>query len=402
MKNLMKTEMKTTMKTSKLFYLTLSAAMLLGTSVLVSYSTPVFAQEEHADEAGEEHGEEGGSIVEMSAQDRAKNGVTTGYVKRQQMGNEISASGEIILNQYSTSQVTPRISAQVMKRFAKLGDHVKRGKPLVILTSVEMAEAQGAAIVAAREWARVKKLGKEVISERRYVEAQIAAQLAKAKIAAFGMTPSAIKSMLASGDATKATGTFTLYALQSGTVMKDDFVIGEIVDAGRELFEISDENKAWVNVRVPSDSAQNVKVGAPVSINVGNGDLANDWKSGKVLQLNHQIDEKTRTFTVRVEMDNAQDHAHAGQFVTVYLQAGTTEAVLVVPFEAVTSLEGKDIVFEVEGDELHPTPVELGVRRGSWVEIKNGIGENTEIATSQIFLLKSLILKSKMGSGHGH
>ncbi len=388
-------------KNSKLLALTLSAVLLLGASTIISYPTPVFAQEDHSDEAGEEHGEEGG-IVEMNAEERAKNNVRTGRVSLRELGNEISAPGEVILNQYRTSQVTPRISAQITKRYAKLGDHVKRGKPLVTLTSVELSEAQGAAIVTAREWARVKKLGKEVISERRYVEAQIAAQLAKAKIAAFGMTPGAVKSLLASGDATKATGTFTLHALQTGTVMKDNFVIGEIVDPGRELFEISDESKAWVNVRVPSNTSRNIEVGAPVRIKTGRGNFESDWKDGKVLQLNHQIDETTRTFSVRVEMDNAGDHVHAGQFVTAYLQTGASQTVLAVPLAAVTSMEGKDIVFEVEGDELHPTAVQLGIKRGNWVEIKSGIGEGTEIATSQIFLLKSLILKSKMGSGHGH
>jgi len=73
-----------------------------------------------------------------------------------------------------------------------------------------------------------------------------------------------------------------------------------------------------------------------------------------------------------------------------------------VPQDAVTLLDGQNVVFVVEGDELHSTPVELGAKRGKWVEIKSGVGENTEIATTQIFLLKSLILKSKMGSGHGH
>jgi len=389
------------MKNPKLLTLTLSAVLLLGTSAIISTPSPVFAQEEHKDEDGEEHAEEGG-IVEMNAEARAKNNVFTGRVSYRELGNEISAPGEVILNQYRTSQVTPRISAQITRRYAKLGDHVKRGKPLVRLTSVELAEAQGAAIVTAREWARVKKLGKEVISERRYVEAEIAAQLAKAKIAAFGMTSGAVKSLLASGDATKATGTFTLHALQSGTVMKDDFVIGEIIEPGRELFEISDESKAWVNVRVPSDTGRNIEVGAPVRIKTGSGNFEVDWMDGKVLQLNHQIDETTRTFSVRVEMDNAGDHVHAGQFVTAYLQTGSSKAVLAVPFEAVTSMEGKDVVFAIEGDELHPTQVQLGVKRGNWVEIKSGIGEGTEIATSQIFLLKSLILKSKMGSGHGH
>ena len=390
-----------TMKNSKLLALTLSAVLLLGASTIISYPSPVFAQEEQTHEDGGEHGEEGG-IVEMNAEERAKNNVYTGRVSYRELGSEISAPGEIILNQYRTSQVTPRISAQITRRYAKLGDHVKRGSPLVTLTSVELAEAQGDAIVTAREWARVKKLGKEVISERRYVEAEISAQLAKAKISAFGMTPGAVKALLASGDATKATGTFTLHAQQSGTVMKDNFVIGEIVEPGRELFGISDESKAWVNVRVPSDAARNIEIGAPVRIKTGRGNLESDWKDGKVLQLNHQIDETTRTFSVRVEMDNAGDHVHAGQFVTAYLQTGTSKAVLSVPLDAVTSMEGKDVVFEVEGDELHPTQVQLGVRRGNWVEIKSGIGENTEIATSQIFLLKSLILKSKMGSGHGH
>ncbi len=386
------------MKNSNII-ITLSMAFLLGTSAFYTFPTPAFAQDTHEEE-GEHEGEEG--VVEMNATERMKNGVYTANITMETLGNEVTAPGEIALNQYKTSYVTPRISGQISKRNARLGQHVRRGAPLVTLTSVELAGAQGDAIVANQEWQRVKALGKEVVANRRYVEAQIAAQLTKAKIASYGMTPKAVERLLASNDASKAIGVFTLYAGQSGTVMRDDFVTGELIEPGKVLFEITDESTAWVNVKVSSEDAENIEIGAPVRVRLGNGNKETDWKQGKVLQLGHQIDEATRTFSVRVEMDNEGDSLHAGQFVTAYLQTGNATKVLAAPKDAVTFMEGQNIIFVVEGDELHPTPVELGQKRGSWVEIKSGISANTEIATSQIFLLKSLILKSKMGEGHGH
>lgn len=387
------------MKHSKLI-LTTACVFLLGASALYTASFPAFAQEEHAETEGDHDGEEG--IVEMDEAARVKNGVKTAYVSFQSLVDEITAPGEVVLNQYKTSHVTPRISGQITKRYAKLGQHVKRGAPLVSITSVELAQAQGAAIMASQEWQRVRALGQDVVAKRRYFEAQIAAQLTKAKIAAYGMPAKAVEKLLAGSDASKANGNFTLYAGQSGTVMKDEFVIGEIVEPGRVLFEISDESKAWVNIKLAHDDAEHVEIGASIRIKVGDGNRQADWKTGEVLQLGHQIDEITRTLSVRAQMDNAGDKFHAGQFITAYIQAGSTHKVLAVPIAAVTFMEGQDIVFVVEGNELHPTAVKLGQKRGAWAEIESGVSADTQIATSQIFLLKSLILKSKMGEGHGH
>ncbi len=380
--------------------ITFTSVFLLASSALYTLSFPAFAQESHV-ETEDGHSEEEG-VIEMNADERHKKGVTTAKVSMENLGSEISAPGIVILNQYKTSRVTPRISAQITKRHARLGQYVKRGAPLATLTSVELAEAQGNAIVSHQEWKRVQALGQDVVSKRRYVEAKVAAQLSKAKITAYGMTSKAVGRLLASGDAAKATGVFTLFAGQSGTVMQDDFVLGEIIEPGRVLFEISDESKAWVNIKVFARDAENIDIGAVVRVKASGNTKEYDWKYGKVLQMGHQIDETTRTLPIRAQLDNAGDSLHAGQFVTAYLQIGKAEKTLVVPTQAVTFMEGQDVVFAVEGDELHPMPVQLGTKRGEWVEIKSGIGEGTEIATSQIFLLKSLILKSKMGSGHGH
>ena len=113
-------------------------------------------------------------------------------------------------------QITPRITAQIVARHAKLGDKIKAGQPLVTLTSVEMAEAQGALIIATREWNRVRELGRKVVSEKRFIEAQVSAEKARASVLAYGMVPEQVDALVKAGDASKATGTFELLAPQAG------------------------------------------------------------------------------------------------------------------------------------------------------------------------------------------
>ncbi|HHH35888.1 MAG TPA: efflux RND transporter periplasmic adaptor subunit, partial [Gammaproteobacteria bacterium] len=165
-------------------------------------------------------------------------GIEVGEVRRAPVAGLINAPGEVMLNAYRTSKVTPRIAAQVSHRHARLGERVQAGQVLVTLSSVAMAEAQGDLLVADREWRRVKKLGRDVVSERRYVAAQVARQQAYARVRAYGMSEAQIQALLRQGDVSQATGDFKLAAPQAGTVIQDDFIVGEFVEPGRVLFEI--------------------------------------------------------------------------------------------------------------------------------------------------------------------
>jgi cobalt-zinc-cadmium efflux system membrane fusion protein len=345
----------------------------------------------HDDEQGE------GGVVEMTATERAAKGIKTATVESRMLADEIVVPGEITLDLYRSAKITPRIAAQVVKRHAKLGDKVRSGQSLVTLTSVEMARAQGELIVATQEWERVRKLGRDVVSERRYVEARVAAEHARAKVLAFGMTPDQVTVLVETGDASKAAGTFELLALQDGTIVKDDFVIGEVVEPGRVLFEIIDESRVWVEAQLTPDQAAHVEVGAPVRILIDDSHAVD----GRVVQTHHTLDETTRTRPVRIQVDNRADELHPGQFVNVALEIGDSKPALTVPEPAVILMNGSPKVFKVEGDKLYPTPIEIGMRRADWVEIKNGLKVEDEIVISKVFLLKSLIQKSQMGGTHG-
>ncbi|MCF6293060.1 MAG: efflux RND transporter periplasmic adaptor subunit [Robiginitomaculum sp.] len=373
-------------KITRFIAITLLSAPLL-------FAAPAFSGEDddHGDEGEEGH-------VEMTAAERKKNGVEIYTVARRSLGEEIRAPGEVGLDLYKTSQVTPRIAAQIMTRHVKLGDNVSAGEPLVTLSSVQMAEAQGNLIVTAKEWKRVERLGRKVVSDRRYTEAQVSAQQAVAKVRAFGLSGGETTRLSSKGDASKATGEFTLFARQAGTVMNDEFVLGEFIEPGRVLFAISDESNVWVEAMLPGYGNNHIDAGAKVRIVTND----NSVYSGSVLQVRHQVDETTRTISARITVDNTADTLHSGQFVTVYIEAGKTAPVMAVPRQAVTLMNGDSQVFVVDGDEMEPQKVLVGATYGEWVEIKSGLNTGDIIASTEIFLLKSLILKSKMGSGHGH
>jgi membrane fusion protein, heavy metal efflux system len=358
-------------------------SLLLLLSILVSSST--FAEEESEEKVQ--------GIPQMTGQQRSEMGIVTSLVSSRLLAKEIIAPGEVRVNIYRSSQVTSRIRSQIIKRYARMGDSVKAGQKLLTLSSVEMADAQSQLLVTDREWQRVKKLGRKVVSERRYIEAQVNRQQAYAKALAYGITESQITELLKQKDASKATGMFNLLSTQNGTVISDQFVVGQVVEPGELLMEISDESVLWVETQIDPEDVINIKLGTVAHINSS----VDNWLSGKITQVHRRIDETTRTLPVRIEVNNQQNLLRPGQFVKVALQTATDNEVIAIPKSAVTLLHSEQVVFMLDGEKLYAQLVETGDVHNHWVEIKNGLKKGDEIVTEGMFLLKSLLLKSQIG-----
>jgi len=342
--------------------------------------------------------EEAQGIPEMSAEQRQQMGIITSLVSSRKLSKEIIAPGEVTMNAYRSSQVASRIQSQIIKRYARMGDNVKTGQKLLTLSSVDMADAQSQLLVTDREWQRVKKLGRKVVSEQRYIEAQVNRQQAYAKALAYGITEAQITALLKQGDASKATGMFDLLSNQDGTIISDAFILGQVVDPGQVLMEISDESLLWIETQISPEAVVSVKPGTQARINIAAG----QWLDGQVIQVHRRVDETTRTLPVRIEINNQKDLLRPGQFVKVALQTAPGNNVIAVPKSAVTLLHGEQVVFMLDGKELYPHLVETGETRNTknhqpWIEIKNGLKQGDEIVTTGMFLLKSLLLKSQIG-----
>jgi len=362
----------------------IKANVLLLLMLLINM--PVFAEE-----AGEEKEVQG--IPKMNAEQRSEMGIVTSLVNTQMLTKEIIAPGEVMVNIYRSSQVTSRIRSQIIKRYARMGDTVKTGQKLLTLSSVDVADAQSQLLVTDREWQRVKKLGRKVVSERRYIEAQVNRQQAYAKALAYGITESQVIELLKQKDASKATGMFNLLSTQNGTVISDQFVVGQVVEPGQLLMEISDESLLWIEAQINPEDVTDIKPGTLAHINYA----ADNWLQAKVIQVHRRINETTRTLPVRIEIDNQKKLLRPGQFVKVALQTTTGDEVIGVPKSAVTLLHNEQVVFMLDGEKIHPQLVETGGVHNDWIEIKNGLKKNDTIVTQGMFLLKSLLLKSQIG-----
>ena len=362
----------------------LSRGILL---VCLALACPVFASE--AEDADSHESDP----LALDAARRAELGIQVAPTQRRSLPTEVTAPGEVEVNLYRTAQVTPRVDAQVIARHVQMGQTVKAGAPLVTLSSVAMADAQGELMVADREWTRVQKLGRQVVSETRYVEAQVKRQQAYAKVLAYGMTAGQVQQLLAQGDASRATGEFDLLAPQDGLVHDDDFAIGELIEPGRVLVRLVDESSLWVEAKLDPADAAAVQVGNPARIASGG---AREF-SGEVIQFHHHLDEQTRTLLIRIEAQNVDDALHPGQFVDVAIDTGQSRPALFVPNEAVVLIQGGPAVFKLVDDDFQPQAVQTGGSRGGWTEILAGLAEGDQVAVKGAFTLKSLALKSQIG-----
>ena len=357
---------------------------------------PAYAQEDGHDD---HEGEEESGAIEMNADEQRSGGVVVATIGSRELSETLRVPGEVVINAYQSVRVTPRITAQVVARHVRLGEEVEVGQSLVTLSSVEMAEAQGALVVANQEWLRVKSLGRETVSERRYTEAQVAQQQALAKVQAYGMTDAQASALMQSSAASKATGAFDLLAPLAGTVLQDDFIVGELIEPGRVLIDITDESVMWVEAQTVANSLADIDTGSTARVSLDGV----TWYSGTVIQRHHRLDETTRTQGLRIEVDNADDRLHPGQFVEAEIVTGTSAPVLAVPSAAVTLIDGASTVFKFEnGHEFHAETVETGPTIGDWVVVRSGLADGEEIAIDGVFHLKSLMLKSSLGEGHAH
>ena len=334
------------------------------------------------------HDHEETTEVHLSPEQIRMLGIEVTVLEAVGLSPTLQAPGEVQPNAYATAQVTPRIDAQVLARHAKLGDHVETGQLLVTLSSVDMAEAQGDLVVAEREWQRLAKLKDQFVSDTQYVAASVARQKALSSVLAYGMTQAQAEALVSASD--KADGTFSLLAPAGGTVVRDDFVLGELVKPGRVLFEITDESERWVEARMPPEEAAQISVGDKARIVYREARL-----DGHVTQIHHLLDETTRTLAVRVEVPDPEHRLHPGVFVDVFILAGDGEPVLALPESAVLRApDGDWQLFVAKGDgAFAPFEVEL-VRTTGGMAVIEGIPAGARVVTRGAFFLQSELAKA--------
>lgn len=325
--------------------------------------------------------------------------------ERRQVAAPVVLTGEVRFDERRVGHVSTQVEGLIRKVHVTLGDRVDKGAPLVEIESVAVGqeqiryrEAQGELELARQSHARMSELRREnIASEKELLQSR--RELDAAELRAEG----ARATLQRLGAGGTMGGRLVLRAPLDGTVLAMHAVSGEVARPDAPLLTVGDHAAVWVWADLYERDLGAVRAapaGAPLAARITVKAYPGDEFRGTVDWLSPVMDERSRTVKARVQVDNAQGRLLAGMFARVELFLPGTEAALSLPSEAVLTDEGRAFVFvHHEGDYWVRRPVELGRRWAQWVEIRGGVTPAQTVVADGAFLMKSDVLRSKMGAG---
>jgi cobalt-zinc-cadmium efflux system membrane fusion protein len=274
--------------------------------------------------------------------------------------------------------------AQVTKR---LGDPVRAGETLALVESREAAQisadrsvASTKAELARKVLARERRLYEQKVSPRQDYEAaqaELAAAEAEARRAA---TAAGAASVSRDGRYLAVTSPI------SGRVTAMAASLGAFVQPETELFRISDPAKIQIEAAVTATDAQRIQPGDPAVVEVSSGAVVN----AIVRSVTPGVSEETRSATVVLTLAGDASVLQPGQLVRTRITARRSATNgIVVPEDAVQTLDGHDVVFVRTTKGFRVQRVALGQRSGGRVAVTEGLVAGQQIAVKNAFLLKA-------------
>jgi cobalt-zinc-cadmium efflux system membrane fusion protein len=160
----------------------------------------------------------------------------------------------------------------------------------------------------------------------------------------------------------------TIRAAITGFVVKKHVDVGAWLQAGDKVVDLIALDPVFVTGPVGEREIRRVRPGLPAEMTV---DAHPERRfRGTVTAVVPGADTASRTFPVRVTVENSKGDLKAGMFARVSVRTGRGRKGLFVPKDAVVRRGGQDFVFLVEGGAAKLVRVEVGAEAGGLVEVR--------------------------------
>lgn len=274
-------------------------------------------------------------------------------VEVRQLPTTLSANATVQPDVNRTIHVTSLGGGRVVDLKVRLGDQVKKGQVLLVISSPDLSQAfsdyQKAVAderLAKRALDRAKLLyDKGAIAEKDYQVADDTEEKAKVDV-----ETAAQHVRVLGGDPAKPSVLIELRAPVAGTIV-DQNVAGfegiKSLDNTPNLFTIADLSQVWVVADVFENDLGDVHVGDAVQVKLNAYPDRN--YSGKVSDISRVLDPNTRAAKVRIVLSNADGSLRPGMFAVATFRSRKLQPSMVVPNTAVMRLHDRDWVFVKEG-----------------------------------------------------
>lgn len=313
----------------------------------------------------------GGSGVRVSPGVVQNLGIRLGRVEKASLKSGLHAVGSVVFDDRLVEVVQARVEGYITRLDVKAPlERVRRGQPLANILAPQWLEAQQVylALVNARSQS-----------------AGVLREAARQRLVVLGVPEAAIRAVETKRETNAST---TVVAPIDGVVTELGVRTGAAFMAGASLFRINGLATVWVNAQIPEARISTTPLGSSVEAH------ATAWPGktlkGRVIAFLPQVDQQTRTLTVRVALDNPNFQLSPGMWVTLDFTAPASEPQLVVPSEAVIVTGQRSVVIVAgEGGSFDVVNVSTGVDQDGRTPILSGLAEGQSIVLSGQFLIDS-------------
>ena len=368
-----------------------------------------------AEESNAEKAAGSPSEIKLSPEGLKAAGIEMEVVTQRPAVALLKVTGTVETNPQQTQQTTMLVSGRVERVNVVLGDRVRAGALLAVVSSPEVAEMHGKLReaetrlqLAERNLARVHRAenrvavlqakakldeaeatlkrtrrlielgvgaGKDLIASetahktakaeydfqsnislnREVQQAQAEVETAKVDVGHIRQSLVTLGAHLSEGERDKPGNNISrvnVRAPVSGTVTERLVNAGAGIQPGTPLFTIANISTVWVIANVPEAQLGSLRVGAPAEVRLAA--VSGGPLAGRINYIDPRLNEETRTGRVRVELANPGERLKSGMFVEVGFQTNTGAGggdELMVPSAAVQRIGDRSVVFMPKEEE---------------------------------------------------
>lgn len=162
----------------------------------------------------------------------------------------------------------------------------------------------------------------------------------------------------------------------AGVINRCHLKVGDYVNRGDPVVDLADISYLEAETRVPERYASQIKVDIPVLVTIASQGVQ---RKGRVTAVSGAIDQATRTFLVKVGIDNRDYSLKTGVFCMCEFQLPSLDNALAIPHVAVQHEEGSTFVWVERSGRARRVDVTLGVRNDGYIEVLNGLAGDEKV-----------------------
>jgi cobalt-zinc-cadmium efflux system membrane fusion protein len=309
-------------------------------------------------------------------------------VQPSKLTRTLRLTGAVAYNAFNTTPVITQVGGPVSKIMVVPGDRVKRGQPLLEVSSPDYSlllasylKARDTFRVADKNYERAKDLFEHhAIADRDLLQAESDRIQAQADLSAAqeGMR---ILGIPKPEDLEKSpiSAQIPLLAPIGGEIVERLVSPGQVLQAGTtQAFTISDMSTVWVLANIYQSDLAYVKDGDAATITT---DSYPDKFSGKISFISPALDPTTRTLQARIVVDNPGGKLKKDMYCVAQVTAGTISNAITVPTAAVLrDDENQPFVYVASAtNQFSRRSVDVGQTENGQIQILKGLSPGDKV-----------------------